>query len=407
MLSMRAGFSVLRRASGSSKRKRLTVGQESGEPERTHRQHGRKSMKTYGVSHGLNGAPKQASGGKDRQFVALLPVFVAVSFVALAVVTVTGIGARGSTRQASREPLVGGPAQTAPSAGVRTALRSGGSRFYLVSTQEQARAAEAMLQDDAQTEAGAVAPQTQQIVAMVSSAEDLTRIEGAAAELDDAMIIDLRSSEVGSKVALMPGESTSGDNVVHLYLVASAVKANDLVTGRMNDGVPPLPAIVVQSGSPEEMQWARAGLPGISLVDIVNSSDEEARTQARLATAGRLRQAAADPELSVVDLRSSEAGSNDTPMTDETTYYLVNSAEEATLVASVLQKLFPDGMPPARFSPHYVSRIAADATEEDRVRGTVDAANHQVAAYGEPGFRIVDLRLQENSRCDGEIGVTG
>ena len=74
---------------------------------------------------------------------------------------------------------------------------------------------------------------------------------------------------------------------------------------------------------------------------------------------------------------------------DETVYYLVGSPEAAASMASLFQLLVAS---PPSLPSTYVFRSVTGEAEESQVRQTIDAANRQVEAYGEPGFRMVDLR---------------
>jgi hypothetical protein len=74
------------------------------------------------------------------------------------------------------------------------------------------------------------------------------------------------------------------------------------------------------------------------------------------------------------------------------TYYLVSSSEQASLVAPLLAQLEPLEQGGGEGLPHHVVRIVASTEEVQATRQSLDAANEQLDRYGEPRFRLVDLR---------------
>jgi hypothetical protein len=77
------------------------------------------------------------------------------------------------------------------------------------------------------------------------------------------------------------------------------------------------------------------------------------------------------------------------------TYYIVGSQEEAALVGRVMEQR--DAEVAAPRVPRHVIRIATSADEEGELRRTIDAANKQLVSYGEPLFRIVDIRSSQET----------
>jgi hypothetical protein len=69
------------------------------------------------------------------------------------------------------------------------------------------------------------------------------------------------------------------------------------------------------------------------------------------------------------------------------TYYLVGSEEDKRVAEDVLSTTSGKAS-----LGGYAIAVVASPEDEALLRSTIDDANRQVDAYGEPGFRIVDLR---------------
>lgn len=76
---------------------------------------------------------------------------------------------------------------------------------------------------------------------------------------------------------------------------------------------------------------------------------------------------------------------------DNITYYLLNGTELATLAARA-DALQSDELTTLRVAPQSVIAVISSPIAESQLRRNVDDANTQVSAFGEPAFRIVDLR---------------
>jgi hypothetical protein len=111
-------------------------------------------------------------------------------------------------------------------------------------------------------------------------------------------------------------------------------------------------------------------------------------TQPRPAEAGR------PPQRAVISPPVQHTGD------DTITYILVGSQQQADLVRPLLQAGLPDlaGAPAA--IPRQIITVAGSPEEEAQLRRTIEAANKQVLTYGEPGFRIVDLRTAADLHAD-------
>lgn len=121
-------------------------------------------------------------------------VFAAACGITLVVAAVAGIGVWGSNKHAKSTDLVSAPVRSGPPASIGASRLPQGFTFYLVGSQEQVSPVKAMLQVGSLAGARVDDLQTQNIVAVVVAPEDLARIQGAAAELDNAVIVDLRQS---------------------------------------------------------------------------------------------------------------------------------------------------------------------------------------------------------------------
>jgi len=194
-----------------------------------------------------------------------------------------------------RPPAIG---STTASTAIQPA-QTGARTFYLVGSQEQADRTESAW---AQGAYDGLAWELPFSIAVVNSPEDLARVQGAAAEIDNAVIVDLRPKE-GSPAAA--ANQAIGDDDIRFYLVGSQEQADEIASGRLNQGIPPEDAEIVRSGSTEEAKWALDGLSNIQVLDIVTSADEEAQARSSLATISQKRQTLGQSPVRILDLRGS------------------------------------------------------------------------------------------------------
>jgi hypothetical protein len=77
---------------------------------------------------------------------------------------------------------------------------------------------------------------------------------------------------------------------------------------------------------------------------------------------------------------------------DSITYYLLDAGELATIGGGSRLPEESDSYTAFRVAPQKVIAVVSSLRGESRLRSVVDDANRQVASYGGPVFRIVDLR---------------
>lgn len=229
----------------------------------------------------------------------------AICGTALTVAAVAGVAGALSWHAAghaasARPATVPAPVSTTISRNITPAAAA--FTFYLVNSEAQPASLEALLQVQGSDSVEPAGPGHGHSIAAVSSPEDLVRIQAAAAEIENATIVDLRASESSAAAP-----EAIGEDDIRVYLVGSQEQADAIASGRLNAGVPPEDAEIVRSGSPEEAKWARNGVASVAVLDIAGStvgSDEEAsQTRATLNTASRLRRGDDKSGIRVIDLR--------------------------------------------------------------------------------------------------------
>jgi len=233
---------------------------------------------------GQTSTPPASSRGDQHTFRTFLRVAVAVAALTAGLM---GFVAGHSVDRVDKVPL-----DNFPPASSRVPSAPSGFRFYLAGSPEQAASLEDVLPVEG--------PLADHVVAVISSADDLARVQGAAALIDGAVIADLRpaASRSDAAAATAPSEAS-----VRIYLVGSQEQAEDIAYDRFGSGSPSADAEIVQAGSPQEARWALSEVRGLQVLDVVASSADEARTRARLATIGYLRQALDESGIQIADLR--------------------------------------------------------------------------------------------------------
>jgi hypothetical protein len=107
---------------------------------------------------------------------------------------------------------------------------------------------------------------------------------------------------------------------------------------------------------------------------------------------GSIREAAIQPAARAgTTIRQVETFNSDT-----ITYYLLDRGELASLLDTQAESDGGAGYTALRVAPQSVIAVISSDMGEAALRRTIDDANKQTAAYGEPGFRLVDLRPSDS-----------